>query len=420
MTSVVFHPKTLPSSPALWLQTARQAALEHFITAGFPHKRQEAWKYTSLSHLKPEIFLPSTPSSYPASSIAIRHGLSDAHQIICLDGQMIIPPALSSFLKPLSEVYSDTSSEHGRILRSLTASSTPINTTGITALNNAYSNSGYVLVLPTDYQLNTPIDIHYIQQTATCYTQSFVFLSSNSRTTIVEHFYGSDSTALYQHHISRIQLDVSAQLQHYRLQHMPLSCTHLYTQDTQLASNAHYSHWSLNTGSKLARHELSTSLNGRKSRCSTHSITLGKENQHLDTYLPVHHTAPQAYSDQHIRQVLQDEAQGIFYGNVSINPHCPQSEAHQLCHSMLLANKAQALVRPELDILTDDVICSHGATVGALNEDALYYLQSRGLDKEQASALLLEAFVQQIIETIPQPAIADILQDNIHNWSHPL
>lgn len=417
MPHAAFHPSTLPSCAHPALQQYREAALAHFVSAGLPHKRQEPWKYTSLGHLDPGIFLPSLPISDLTCSESLHYALPDAHQIIFVDGALVMPPALSSFIKPLSEACTEPSSVFGKAVHALLASRTPVNSTGITSLNNAYAQEGYVLVLPEQYDLSTPLDIHYLQNTASCHTQCFIFLNSGSRAIITEHFYGTDPTSLYQHHVSRIQLRAHAQLHHYRLQHMPLSCTHLYTQDTHLEKHSHYFHLSLNTGSKLARHELSASLNGEKSNCTIESITLAKEGQHLDTYIPIHHTAGKTYSQQHIRQVLKENAKGIFYGNVTIDPDCPKSESHQLCHSMLLGNKAQAFARPELDILTDDVICSHGATMGALDENALYYLQSRGLDQKQATALLLEAFIQQILEKTPHLPVARILQDHIHSWS---
>jgi Fe-S cluster assembly protein SufD len=153
-------------------------------------------------------------------------------------------------------------------------------------------------------------------------------------------------------------------------------------------------------GGTLARQEVYSWLDGHDITCDQQGIVIGAGTEHLDTYLPVWHNASHSYSNQHFRQVLDEQAKGIFYGSVSVPTGSPKTEAHQLNRNLLLSQKAQAISRPELDIHTDDVICSHGSTTGQLDSQALYYLQSRGLSTAEATALLRQAFISALVETI--------------------
>jgi Fe-S cluster assembly protein SufD len=408
----------LPGQDIAWLNIHRTQALEQFITQGFPKKRDEAWRYTSLYQLNPEILIP-TASNINHATPNSSYALDGAHPYIIYNGHFSpssapLPHGIK--IAALSTIYQTKDDSVLEMIKPLLEQKNLINNSSVTALNNALTNEGIVLIIPKQTECSTPIDIHYIQDSGTVYTQLFIVMEPGSKATIKEHFYSPQHTARYQHHVSRIHLQQGATLQHYRVQSMPTSCTHIYSQETKLETNSDYYHFSLNSGGQIARHEIASYLQGKKARSVIHGVTLGNKNQHHDTYLPTFHQHPDAYSDQHLRQVLKDEAKGIYYSSVKVDKNCPKSEAHQLCHTILLGKKAQGYARPELDILTDDVICSHGATTGAIDEQALYYLQSRGINQELAIALLLESFSQEVAEMIPLPAMKQLISDLIKQW----
>jgi Fe-S cluster assembly protein SufD len=412
----------LATSSNAWLNHARMNGLERFMTNGFPKKKDEAWRYTSLSHIQNEALIPVTT---PVKNRTLQSPIAGAERIVITNGQYepkassitTTPPVILASLK---DIYTPTrpSAIVGQI-QTLLEQPTALNQYGLTGLNSAYTQDGMVLYIPKGQEVTPIIDIHYIQDAGSAYTQLFVIMEQDSAATIYEHFYGEAKTPLYQHHVSRIHLQAGARLHHYRLQAMPETCTHIYSQDMQLEKDSQYFHFSLNLGGDIARHEIAARLCGERANCVINGINLGHALQHHDTYIPMQHKHRGAYSDQHMRQILKDEAKGIFYSAVTVDKDCPKTETHQLCHSLLLGKKAQAFARPELDILTDDVVCTHGATTGAIDLKALYYLQSRGLSTEDAVNLLLDGFLEELLETIPSvhSNICDTIRHHIQGWS---
>lgn len=412
---------SLPSHQHDWLQAYRADALEYFIEHGFPKKSSEAWRYTSLNKLTLEELTPSDSSQDILPSL-LQPVLKNAQHIVIYNGRYDKTLSANTLKAPiilasLKDIYNHESAQTLSSIRSLLEQKTLINQSSVTALNNAYTADGLVLFVPKACRLDTPIDIHYVQDERSAYTQLFIIMEPGSQAVVKEHFYGLKKSAYYQHHVSRIHLKHQAVLHHYRIQTMPQTCTHIYSQDTQLHQDSRYIHFSLNIGGSIARHEIATQLQGSHSSSTIHGINLGQQQQQHDNYLPTEHLHTGAYSEQELRQILKDDAKGVYYSKVTVAKNCPKTEAHQLCHSILLGKKAQAFARPELDILTDDVICSHGATTGAIDEQALYYLQSRGLSLEQATALLLESFVEALVEKIEHEDIRQFMHHSIKEWS---
>jgi Fe-S cluster assembly protein SufD len=191
-----------------------------------------------------------------------------------------------------------------------------------------------------------------------------------------------------------------AALEHYRLATLPDEFSHLYTAKVTLNERSDYRVFSDYKGGALARQEVDVVIAGQHARCDQQGLICAKGNEHHDMYLPVRHAAENSYSNQHIRQLLDDQSTGIFYGRVDVPRGSHNTEAHQLNRNMLVGEKSQAISRPELEILTDEVVCSHGSTTGSLNDEALYYLCARGLDMVQAKRLLVDAFIDEMLETV--------------------
>lgn len=400
-----------------WLNYLRQHASNAFEEKGFPSKRHEAWKYTSIgtvdtSPSKSSVAANCQSPLQGSYAIVLVDGKLDSAQsrlpdelaVVTLDGEQLSPDILDIFQKlHRKEDVSEDASTH-------------------VALNLAKASQALVIQIPKGRHIDGTIEIHHVLTDSSeeaRYTQLWLHQEADTHVTLLERFYGAEKNDhpvnSLQNHVSYVQLEKGAQLSHYRLQDTPASVTHLYTARLKQADHSEYRSFTLTTGASLSRQEIRAELDGKQIRCDQQGGTFGKKNQHHDAYLPVTHHQPESYSNQHFRQLLDDQSKGVFYGSVRVPEASIKTEAHQLNHNILLSPKAQAFTRPELDIFTDDVVCSHGATVGNLDEQALYYLQTRGLDENQAKHMLVKAFAEEMIEAITDSSIKELMLAHIQH-----
>lgn len=400
-----------------WLYYMRQHASRTFEEKGFPSKRHEAWKYTSIGKVE------TTPSQ-TGNTNECQLTLEGSYLVALIDGrldltQSRLPDELSVIVLDGEELSPDISDRLQKLQRNEDISeeaSTQV------ALNLAKASQALLIHVPKGRHIDRVIEIHHLLTSASegaRYTQLWLHQEADTHLTLLERFYGADKKEHamngLQNHVSYIQLEKNAQLSHYRLQDTPVGVTHLYTARLTQADHSEYRSFTLTTGATLSRQEIRAELNGKHIRCDQKGVTFGKNNQHHDAYLPVTHHQPESYSNQDFRQLLDDQSKGVFYGSVQVPKSSVKTEAHQLNHNILLSSKAHAFTRPELDIFTDDVVCSHGATVGNLDEQALYYLQSRGLDEDQARHMLIKGFAEDVVEAINDLSVRELMLAHIQN-----
>jgi Fe-S cluster assembly protein SufD len=200
------------------------------------------------------------------------------------------------------------------------------------------------------------------------------------------------------------------------MQEAPDDSYQIYTAHVEMKNESTYNSFTFCKGAMLSRNEVKVNINGIKAHCNQQGVTLGQDKQHHDSYLPVIHNSPDSYSNQNFRQLLDGSSKGVFYGSVLVPKDSIKTEAHQLNHNLLISDTAQAFTRPELDIFTDEVICSHGATVGKLDDNSLYYLQTRGLSEHQAKAIMVESFANELIDGVKNEEIKDVMKLSLTQW----
>jgi Fe-S cluster assembly protein SufD len=179
---------------------------------------------------------------------------------------------------------------------------------------------------------------------------------------------------------------------------------------------AYFDQFALTTGAALSRHAVTVSLTAPEAQARLHGVYLLREAQHGDTTTLIHHQAPQTTSNEHYRGVLDGRARGVFQGKIIVAPHAQKTDGRQMSRVLLLSDQAEANNKPELEIYADDVQCSHGATIGQLDDTALFYLRSRGIPQAQARALLIEAFITEVIESISTEAGRAIVLQRAQEW----
>lgn len=213
-----------------------------------------------------------------------------------------------------------------------------------------------------------------------------------------------------------IVLHPRAKLLHAKFQEMSRTDYHLAQTRVSVAGGAYYDRFAMMTGAALSRDEIVVTLAGEQAQTQLHGVYLQRGGQHADTTMLIDHAAPHTSSRTVYKGVLDERARGVFQGRLLVRPDAQKADAQQLSRALLLSDQAEADSKPELEIYADDVKCGHGATVGQLDETALFYLRSRGVPRDAARALLISAFAGEVIEQLTMPALRDYAAQIAHLW----
>ncbi len=381
------------------LSQSRKKYLDHFLDKGFSTKKIEAWHYTSIAHLKTSDLIPI---NYTATeNLYSQNNNSSTYKIIIKDGKLQSANIGEGIkLLSLSELFTQKNDNifADKILSMLNFLGDFNNQSEI-ALNNALCNDGIFIYIEENKTIDKLIEIEHIYNNNSNYGQNFILIGKNSIANITEQF-SNANCAIFANHVTRIYLEENSHLNTFKLQNFSHDFTSLYYQQSQHNINARHDNFSLTLGAKIVKNEIRCYLNSPYAQANFSAIDLCHNIEHHDLYIATQHNSPNTLSSQNIRQILNDKSKAIFYGLVKISPDCPKSCARQLSKTILLSDTAQGFARPELDILTDDVICSHGSTIGNLDIQAIYYLQARGFSYSQAYTILINAFLNELINSI--------------------
>jgi Fe-S cluster assembly protein SufD len=291
-------------------------------------------------------------------------------------------------------------------------------------LNTALLQGGFLLTLEEGIVLERPLELHHLADgnntLSLHHARNFIRLDAGSRLQIVESFSGGPVEGAYlRNPITRVDLAAGAELQHFCLQREKETAFHLAKIKVDVAEKADYRLLLLNLGARLSRLSLRVELR-KAASFNFKAAQVLDATRHGDITTEVNHLAPESVSDQTVKQILDDAARGVYQGRIQVHPGALQSDGHQLSRALLLSDKAEADAKPELEIYADDVKCSHGCTFGDLDEDALFYLRSRGIPAAKARALLVEAFLVEIFEEQTNEDLAAVLRQVTADALHSL
>lgn len=248
------------------------------------------------------------------------------------------------------------------------------------------------------------------------HTQHFlkITLEDNAEATIIERQSGQG--AYWKNMVTQITLGQNAKLHHIRINDDTLEGVQTNMAHITLARDAVYNGFSLNIGGKLTRHDIHAEIQGQGAEASFNGVNLLNGTQHGDTTILIEHQAPHTQSNQFYRTLLDDKARGVFQGKVHVHQVAQKTDGYQLSNALLLSPDAEMDTKPELEIYADDVKCSHGATTGQLDEDPLFYLRQRGLNDAQARLLLIQAFVDEVVDKVENEAIREEILEKSNAW----
>lgn len=396
-----------------WLRDVRGQALQAFVEQGIPTRKAEQWKYNRLTELQKIDFKTagSTLASVDKGSLPLSE--LDAYRIILNDG--LIDLKQSDFgalekqisLSCVSELDENTVTQ----LHQKGAGK------GFEQLNTALFNRGLIITVPDSVTLDKPLlMIHTFSSNEAAqaiYSKSVIRMAKNSEMTLIEAFTDISDNARLLNSELHVFLDKAAVLKQIKIQANGGDDYHLMNTKVQQETSSDYQLYSFAMGGSTARNDVQIELNGEDAKAQVNGLYCLTNSDEADHHLLIEHKAPNCQSLQNFKAIVQERGHGIFNGKVIVHSGADGTDAQQSNHNMLLSASAEMDTKPELEIYADDVKCAHGATVGSLDEDALFYLRSRGIEEDAAKQLLIAAFADEIVQSVPEEAVIPVLSKMI-------
>lgn len=389
-----------------WLARLQAKALDEFNNQGFPTRHHEEWKYTLVdSLLKQSFALPAVTQSTDApSDIPVRHQIKIHNgQIASFDTitQQLPSGVIIMSLAQALVAHADLVQQHlAQILEQEHA---------FQHLNTAMIECGIFIYIPKKVCIEEPIAlVHYQDENnQAVYLRHLIIAEAESMATIVEEYSGAEQCTYLSNTVTELCLGKLAQLNHYKIQRESKEAYHLGHIAVKQAAYSDYSHHSMSLGGKLVRSDLAIYLHEEFAQCLMNGIYAPAEGQHVDHHTTVNHLVPNCKSAQDYKGILKGRSRAVFNGKVKVAKDAQHSDAQQQNKNILLSAQAEIDTKPQLEIFAHDVVCTHGATVGQLDEDALFYLATRGIDRAEASHYLIHAFAHDNLRLIPNPELAE-------------
>ncbi|MCP3139150.1 Fe-S cluster assembly protein SufD [Pyxidicoccus xibeiensis] len=409
-----FHAREA-STPA-WLRRVRAEGLAQLEKQGLPTTRDEAWKYTNLAPLAEGTFIPAAEARGAGDLAAVVEGLAlpGGPRLVFVDGRLA--PELSSVaglprgltLKPLR----DAVREDGELLESMLGQRAPAGEHAFTALNAALLDDGALLRLAPGTVSEVPVQLVFLTRGDAPVLASpriLVLAGENSEATLVETYAGvaggSGPGATFTNAVTEVTLEDNASLHHYKLQAESDAAVHVAGLHARQGRDSRFASHAFSFGGVLAHNEVHSAFAGEGGDATLNGLYVGRGSQHLDNRTALDHAAPRCTSRELYKGVLDDRSRGTFHGLIRVRQDAQRTDSRQQNRNLLLSESAQADTRPQLEILADDVKCAHGAAVGRLDAQALFYLRSRGIPRAEAEWLLTFAFAREVVEAVPQAAV---------------
>ena len=424
----VLQDRSADRAPA-WLKLLRANAMERFEELGFPSVKDEEWKYTNVAAIAKADFKiarpPATASDGADTKDLAKIGSpeTEASQLVFVNGKFRTDLSRVSGL-PQEVVAVDLSQaivdeRYSEIVRANLARHADYVANGFTALNTAFISAGAFVYIPKDIVVETAIQLLFISDAAAVNSATFprvlVVAGENCSATLLESYVSTDDTVYFTNAVVEIVLADGARLEHYKTQRESLKAFHIATTMADLGPNSTYDSTTITFGARLSRHDYGVLMDHEGVECRVDGLYLVTEDQHTDTHSVIDHRKPHCTSHQLYKGILDGKSRAVFNGKVFVRHDAQKTDAMQTNKNLLLSNEARVDTKPQLEILADDVKCAHGAAVGQLDEDQLFYLETRGVHPDLARNLLTYGFAEEVIGKIKIDSIRTQLDEAVLN-----
>jgi Fe-S cluster assembly protein SufD len=393
--------------------------MARFQTAGYPTTKNEDWHFTNPSPIAEATFEPMRPPSGAVSAAMISAWTfgDEWPRVVFVNGRFV--PGLSRFegldgitVMSLAAAYRE---EPSLLERYLTRQADYVDPAQVfTAINTALMHDGAVIHVQKGATAQTPLHLLFLSDAGAAggssHPRVLIVAEPQSQATIVEQYATAGGERYFTNAVTEVRVGDGATLNHFRLQQEAQDAFHVGTTAVRQERNSHFVSFSFATGADLSRINVYADLSGQGCGATLNGLYMLDGTQHCDHQTRIVHTEPDCYSRELYKGVLDGASHGVFNGKVYVHPAAQKTDGKQTNNTLLLSERARIDTKPQLEIFADDVKCTHGATVGRIDETALFYMKSRGIPNSEARKLLTYAFAAEVLETIPVDALREGLE----------
>jgi Fe-S cluster assembly protein SufD len=413
----------LPGTALPWMRSIRKAALERFVELGFPSTRDEDWKYTSVAGLERRAFrlLPARAPDLARLSELVPGDRSIA---VFVNGRFV--PALSRLHELPGEIrvagLAQALAEDRGLFEEVLARRVRAAANGFAALNAALMTGGAHVCAAPGSAAEQPIELLFLTTEADLQNHTFnvIQAGAGARLVVVERWASLNGSAYFNNSVTELVMEPGASVEHYKLQEESLKAFHIAALHADQRQGSRFASHSFALGGQLSRFDVNASLNAESCETTLNGLYLSAGRQHVDHHTRVDHVGPRGVSREFYKGIMDGASRAVFNGRVIVHPGAQLTDAHQSNKNLLLSEHAEVDTKPQLEIYADDVKCTHGATVGQLDEAQVFYLRSRGMDEAAARSLLTYAFAADVIGRVGvQPLRARLERVLLERLSDP-
>jgi Fe-S cluster assembly protein SufD len=414
-----FDTLAAPAGEPEAISQVRKTAMERFAALGVPTTRLEAWRFTNVAPLADRDFVlaPAAPGGTPSSEVRASASAAAAGTpgAVFLNGRYMPGLSDTSGLPPGTIVgsLSDVRRTHPALLEPHLTRHAGIDDHAFVALNTAFMTDGAVVLIPDGAVVESPIGITFLTDAngtpTVSHPRTLVIAGANSQAAVVESYAATTAASYFTNAVTEIVAGQGAQIEHYRLQAESEHALHVGAVVARQARDSNVTYHAVSLGGAMVRNDVQVTLDGTGADCVLSGLYLTHGRQHVDNDTTIDHVSPHSTSRETYKGVLDDASRAVFSGRIIVRRDAQKVVARQTNKNLLLSEHAVVNTKPQLQINADDVKCFHGATVGMLDEDAVFYLRSRGLDPDAARSLLVHAFVSDLVALMKVARVRDHL-----------
>ena len=400
----------LPGASSLWSQAFRQSGWRNFSEHGFPGNREEEWRYTNLAALNKTLYLPKPAPQLAAGSLEA-YRLQKAWSVVLVNGRYVeylsrltgLPDSVR--IRSLSQALQQPEPA----LQNRLGQAVSDNEHSLVAFNSAWCSDGLWLEVAANTVLDKPIQILHIvtEADALAASRNILQINSGAELEVVETYIGSADRYLTVA-VNECFLEANASLTMYKLQAEAANASHFGGTYVKQGRDSRFTQHNFALGAALARTDIHSDLQ-QAATCSLNGLYVGSGRQHIDNHTRINHLQPHGVSREYYKGILDQRARGVFQGRVVVAQAAQKTDSEMNNRNLLLADSAEVDSKPQLEIYADDVKCSHGLTVGQLDEKSLFFLQSRGIDPASARNILTFAFANEMLDKVEAPELKALL-----------
>jgi Fe-S cluster assembly protein SufD len=401
----------------IWLKSLRERGIGQFAELDFPTTRQEDWRFTSVKSVIEADFELASGGTTDASTVAeFGYGTDPGARIVTVNGSTAMDQTLESRVPKGVVICSlqQAIREHADILQEHLGRYVNGSANAFAALNTAFASQGVFVYVPANTTVDTLIELLYLMQPAAtpivAHPRSLIVVESGAKVRIVETYASAVDDCYLTNAVTEAVVGDGASVDLYRVQRESPNAFHLATTYSTQGRDSRYSIHTIPLGSRLSRHDIRMVMNGEGGHGTLNGLYVLRGEQHVDHNTVIEHAKPHCESHEYFNGILDDAARAVFNGRIIVRPGAQKTDSKQTNNNLLLSKEARADSQPQLEIYADDVRCTHGATLGPLDANALFYLQSRGIEAGEARRMLTMGFGMEVLTGIELPNVRERLE----------